>query len=189
MGVSADDRRRAGGDGSSGVEDDDVVGRAHDQRHVVLDQKHGDSGVGDPAQHGGERDLVGAHEAGGGLVEQQHLGPRRQRAGDLDEATVDVREILRRRVDGAMVADEREEARGRRAFGGRHGGAEGVADVAAAGAGQYVVKHAQACRTAGSSDRCGRCRHAAPAMPVRPRDRCRRDRCDRRRGDRSRRSC
>ena len=40
-----------------------------------------------------ERGLVGAHQAGGRLVEQQHLRPRRQRAGDLDQAPVDMRQI------------------------------------------------------------------------------------------------
>ena len=39
-----------------------------------------------------ERGLVGAHQAGGRLVEQQHRGARGERAGDLDQAAVDVRQ-------------------------------------------------------------------------------------------------
>ena len=67
-----------------------MVGDAHHQRHVVLDQDHGEAGIGELAQNGAERGLVGAHQAGGRLVEQQHGGGCCQRAGDLDQATIDM---------------------------------------------------------------------------------------------------
>ena len=51
LGVAADGLGRAGGDGPAGIEHHHVVGDAHHQRHVVLDQDHGEAGVGQPAQH------------------------------------------------------------------------------------------------------------------------------------------
>ena len=49
-----------------------MIGDAHDQRHVVLDQDDRDAEIGDPAEQPAECVLVGAHQTGGRLVEQQH---------------------------------------------------------------------------------------------------------------------
>ena len=54
------------------------------------------------SQQRGQPLLVLARQAGGGLVEQQHLGVGGQRARDLDQAPVDVRQ-----VGGARVAGRR----------------------------------------------------------------------------------
>ena len=60
-----------------------------------------------------ERSLVRAHQAGRRLVEQQHLRTRGERARDLDQAAVDMRQVARGRRDGAVIADE-----GQQRFGG-----------------------------------------------------------------------
>ena len=49
-----------------------------------------------------ERGLVGAHQAGRRLVEQQHAGARGERAGDLHQPPVDMRQVAGR-VSSAPV--------------------------------------------------------------------------------------
>ena len=48
--------------------------------------------VGDAPDQLAQRDLVGAHQAGRRLVEQQHARARRQRARDLDQPPIDMRQ-------------------------------------------------------------------------------------------------
>ena len=120
-----------------------MVGDAHHQRHIVLDQDDGEAGVGEPAQDRAQRGLVGAHQAGGGLVEQQHGGCGCERAGDLHQAPVDVSKLARGHVQRSGVADEGEEPLGD-ALVGRCGGAgHGIAEPAAAQTDQHVVEHAE----------------------------------------------
>ena len=90
-----------------------MVGDAHDQRHVVLDQDHGDADIGDLAQQRAETVLVGPHQAGGGLIEQQHVGARGERTRDLDQPAVDMRKIARDGRERSGISDE-----GKQRFGG-----------------------------------------------------------------------
>ena len=92
-GIVADLDRGSGGDAHAGIEHDHRVRDAHHQQHVVLDQDDGDAEIGDAPDEPAEGVLVGTHQAGGGLVEQQHAWTHRQRARDLDQAAIDVREI------------------------------------------------------------------------------------------------
>ncbi len=88
------------------IEHDHVVGYAHDQFHVVLDQNHSDAEIGDSPKQHAQCVLVGTHQPGGGFIEQQHARTHRQCAGDLDQAAVDVRQIAGRRRQCAVVTDE-----------------------------------------------------------------------------------
>ena len=62
-------RWRAGRDDRAGIEHDDAVGDIHHQRHVVLDDKHGDAELSDRAQQICQPLGLGVVEAGRGLVE------------------------------------------------------------------------------------------------------------------------
>src|SRR5262245_18804761 len=74
------------GDHGAVVEHSHPVRDADDKVDMVLDQQHGHSGrpqlANDLRQ---QRDLF-CHEAGRRLVEQQHLRPYRQRAGDFEQS-------------------------------------------------------------------------------------------------------
>ena len=59
-----------------------------------------------------ERVLVGAHQAGGGLVEQQHARTHGERARDLDQAAIDMRQVAGRRRQRSVIADEGEQRLG-----------------------------------------------------------------------------
>ena len=89
--IVADGRGITDGNAFAAVEHHDVVAQRHDHRHVVLDDDDGDAEFGDPAQQRSEPLLVAFRETGGGLVEQQNLGPQCQRAGDLDQPFLAVR--------------------------------------------------------------------------------------------------
>ena len=65
-----------------------------------------DAEVGDLAQQLAEIVLIGPHQARGGLVEQQHIGTGRERASDLDESPVDMRQVGRRRRERSGIANE-----------------------------------------------------------------------------------
>ena len=90
-----------------------MVGNAHHQHHVVLDQNHRDAELGDAAKKLAERVLVRAHQASGGLIEQQHARPHGQRAGDLDEAAIDMRQVCGRRRQRTVVTDKGKQPFGR----------------------------------------------------------------------------
>jgi hypothetical protein len=144
--VALDLDRRAGGEMLAGVEDDDLVGDGHHQRHVVLDQEQRHAGAGDSLQQAGEPRLVGTREAGRGLVEQQHLGIERECARDLDQAPVDMRQVGGAGVAPAGIAAEVEQRGGAAAavVGAQAGGAEQRAEPAATGRQGDVLLHAQA---------------------------------------------
>ena len=93
------------------VEHGDVLGHAHHDLHVVLDQEDGQPALVAQGGHelGQPRGLVGVH-AGGGLVEQQQRRVAGQRAGDLDAALVAVGEVDRDLVELATCAGRRSRA-------------------------------------------------------------------------------
>ena len=96
-----------------------------------------------PAQQHAQRDLVGAHQSGGRLVEQQHARPHGQRAGDLDQAAVDMRQVAGRRRQRAVVADEGKQPLGRPALFLRGmTSAQHAAEPAAPQPDQHIVEHA-----------------------------------------------
>jgi hypothetical protein len=67
----------------------DAVRDRHHHAHVVLDDDERDRGRETPQELRGLARLLRRH-AGGGLVEQQELGLRGERHGDLDEAPIAV---------------------------------------------------------------------------------------------------
>ena len=142
-----------------------MVRDAHDQRHVVLDQNDRDAEIGDAADQLAQRHLVGAHQAGGGLVEQQHARARRERARDLDQPPVDMRQAVRRRRQRAVIADERQQRFGDGAIRGARGAPERIAEPPAPQRDQHIVEHAHlaeqlrgliGARDAGARDAPGR---------------------------------
>ena len=64
-----------------------------------------DAGIGDPPQQLGEHRLVGVIQPRRGLVEHQDAGTQRERARDLQQALVDVREVAGEPLHAARVAD------------------------------------------------------------------------------------
>jgi hypothetical protein len=86
----------------------------------VLDEHHRHAALGDAAEECGERALVVAREARRRLVEQQYRRRGRERARDLDQAPVDVRQVGRAAREVAAVADVgRERSRPRDRLGAR----------------------------------------------------------------------
>ena len=100
------------GDLGAGIEHDDVVGHAHHQIHVVLDQDHGHAGGGKLAQQSADRRAVLRVQAGRRLVERKHARADRERAGDFDQPFVDMRQRGRRPFERTGVADKGEQAFG-----------------------------------------------------------------------------
>ena len=96
--VVAHRRRVALGDLLAVVEHRDLLGDAHHDLHVVLDEQDGEAPLVAQALHerGEGIGFLGVH-ARRGLVEQQQLGVGGQRPGDLDASLVAVGE-----VDGQM---------------------------------------------------------------------------------------
>ena len=94
---------RALGDLLAVVEHGDVLGDAHDDLHVVLDQHDRDAAL--VAQLAHERgELIGLLRvhAGRRLVEQQQLRVRGQRPGDLHPPLIAVGEVDREAVVRAL---------------------------------------------------------------------------------------
>ena len=129
--------------------------------------------VGDAAQQARELRLVFARQSGRWLVEQQHRRLRRQRARDLDQALVDVRQVGGARIEVA--------ARSRRT--------PRSASSRAARGDRQVLAPPSSSRTAAWSGRCARCRRARCAKPAGPGSQPRRCGSCLRRGDRSRSAC
>ncbi|MNX54097.1 hypothetical protein D3C86_848100 [compost metagenome] len=122
---------------AAGVDGDDVIGHAHHQRHVVLDQQDARAGFGNAPQQPCQPRLVFTRQAGRGFVHQQDVGVGGERAGYLDQPPVHVRQIRGGHVQGAFVAAECQQ--GARAF------ADIGGQVAARGqqAAQAAAQHAQ----------------------------------------------
>ena len=79
------------GDLAAVVEHDDVVGDAHHDAHIVLDQQDADLLlVADREQQLAELGQFARVEPGGRLVEAQQARPGAQRAGDFEPALVAV---------------------------------------------------------------------------------------------------
>ena len=92
--VGPDLGRRPFGDLLAVVEDRDPVADAHDHAHVVLDEQDRQAQlVPDPAEEGHHRGRLGRVHARRRLVEQQQLGPGRERSGDLEAALVAVGQV------------------------------------------------------------------------------------------------
>ena len=91
-----------------------MVGDGHDELHVVLDQHHHDAGRRDLAQQLAEPARIAGVEPRRRLVEHQHAGRDRERAGDLDQALVDMRQRAGEAIERTGVADEGEQAFGQR---------------------------------------------------------------------------
>ena len=56
-----------------------------------------------------QRILVAAHQARGRLIEQQHAWTHGERACDLDQAAVDMRQVAGRRGERTVIAHERQQ--------------------------------------------------------------------------------
>src|SRR5690349_13291710 len=76
----------------------------------MLDQKQGDAGVGEAAQNAAEQHLVGSHQTGGWLIEQQYVGAGGERARNLDQPTINVREFAGGRAKWSLVADQSQQS-------------------------------------------------------------------------------
>ena len=89
------------------VEHGDVLGDAHDDAHVVLDEQNGDAQlIAQPANELGRlRGLARVH-ARGRLVEQEQLGFTGQRAGNLQPALIAVGQVARQCIALAAQAHE-----------------------------------------------------------------------------------
>src|SRR6516225_7987823 len=61
------------------------IGDVHDEAHVMLDEQHGDAGRGDCAQQRSEARRLATIETRRRLIEQQKLGLRGERAGNLKQ--------------------------------------------------------------------------------------------------------
>ena len=80
--------RAAFGDLLAVVHDHDMVGKAHDEAHVVLDQQDGDAERGDAHDQFGQALGFGVVETGGGFVHQQQARAQREGARDFHQALV-----------------------------------------------------------------------------------------------------
>ena len=112
-GFSRTARGRAFGDLAAEIEHRDGVRRVHHQVHVVLDQQHGRAAPGDGADRRRQAFRFVRGKPGRGLVEQQKLGLRGQRAGDLEQPLLAVGERARLRVRRRPRARRSRAARGR----------------------------------------------------------------------------
>ena len=74
------------GDETPVVEHVDLLGDAHDQLDVVLDEQHGDAGVADVADLLDQMGALGRVHAGRRLVQEEQARLGGQRPGDLDQA-------------------------------------------------------------------------------------------------------
>ena len=96
----------------AGVEHRDLIGDAHDQRHVVLDHDDGDRAVADGHQQSGEFGGFAVVEPRRRFVEEQHARARHQRPHDLER-------LLRahRQIDGGRIAKLRQSDEIEKGFG------------------------------------------------------------------------
>ena len=99
--------RGAVGDHAAEIEHHDLVGEAHHQAHVMLDQEHGDAQlVADRADESAELRHLVVIEAAGGLIEQQELRLRGERARELDALARRKGQARRRLRRGVLQSDE-----------------------------------------------------------------------------------
>ena len=102
VGVLLDLGRPALGDHAALVEHGDPVGERQHLIDVVIDQDDREGPV-EGADQVGDADALVRREAGQRLVEQQELGARRERQGDLEQALVAVGQVRR---DGPGLVGE-----------------------------------------------------------------------------------
>ena len=86
------------------VQHHDVVRYIHHQRHVMLNQQHGDARVCNAPQQRCQAGLVLARQACGGLVEQQRVRVKRQGSGNLHQTAINMRQIGSGLIKAALVA-------------------------------------------------------------------------------------
>ena len=87
-----------------------MVGDAHHQIHIVLDQDHGHAHGRELAQQRTDRRGILRVQPCRRLIEREHARPDRERAGDFDQPFVDMRERIRRPIERTFVADKGEQA-------------------------------------------------------------------------------
>ena len=105
-------------DAPAEIEHRQMLRHARDQGHVVVDDDDGEALGGYAVEQVVQRLLFAGVKAGGGLVEQQDRGVRRQRARDLDETLMAITEA-RDRLVGAARPARRSRARRARVDGAR----------------------------------------------------------------------
>ena len=88
-----------------------MLRHARDQGHVMVDDDDRQAFGGYPVEQVVQRLLFAGVEAGGGLVEQQDRGVRRQRARDLDETLMAITEACDRLVAVAQPDEVERSAR------------------------------------------------------------------------------
>ena len=170
VGIALHLGRRALGDLAAEVERDDLVGHAHHQVHVVLDQQHRQLAARSRMRRSRSHqrvDLLVVQPAGR-LVEQQQLRLAGQRARQLDALLRAERQVRSRGASAtALEVEQRDQLRrparraarsSRRTRGRRSALARKPLRGAAVAADHDVLAHAHACGTARGSGRCGRCR-------------------------------
>ena len=122
--------------------DGDLVGDLEDLLEVVRDVDDADAVVAQPSDVREEALDLGRAERRGRLVEDDELGARRQRAGDLDGLLLGHAELARRAVEVAADADQLEPLLRQPARVAPGDGAEAAGQAAE----QHVLDHAQVAR-------------------------------------------
>ena len=132
----------APGNRFAGVQHQQLIGDAHDQRHVVFHQHHSDVESGQLAEQCGELIGVASAEARCRFVEQQYCRARGQCAGNLDQTAVDMGQFIGGGIHRALIADQCEQLHGDVAFCAA-GGRQNAAKAATLHAGEYVIEYRQ----------------------------------------------
>ncbi len=98
--------RACPGDRLSELEHHDLVADAEHEAHVVVDQQHRQAGVGDRPQLATELGALLGVEAGGRLVEAEHLGIAAVGARDPDQLALALGELARHRLAQVLDPDQ-----------------------------------------------------------------------------------
>src|SRR3954469_18662050 len=91
-------RRRPLRDPFTKIEDGDRLRHLRYQRHVVLDEQHGETALAEAVEQDRHLHLLGLVEPRCGLVEEEQVHLASERPSDLDQLLRAVREVLARRV-------------------------------------------------------------------------------------------
>src|SRR5260221_10316449 len=108
VGIAEERRRRLVGEHLALLQRHDAARVFGDQVHVVLDEDDGlhtrAPGRVDDASH--DAVLVAGGDAAGGLVEQDHLGRKREGAGDVEEPPLALRQQTRREREPGLEPED-----------------------------------------------------------------------------------
>src|SRR5688572_9754972 len=132
-------RRSAIGDLLAVMHHDHLVGKSHDEPHVMLDEKHRGAERGDAQDELGEALLLRVIEARGRLIHQQEARLESERPCYLNEALVP--ECQRVWPQGIRAAQAHEAKRGKRPFPTR-----GFRKKVTMGAAHDVLEHSEVAR-------------------------------------------